>query len=207
MVADHVKQIVEANVNDGMDTAIDPNAKLSDIINEYVARLESSNTLGSTKYENALIDKISQKYGDWTETYRRLEKAVEAAKKSGNKVVPEATEFINDMDSIALLINKVSQQNAETIADIHQSCSGMYNNLLGTDNKFSKEIYGTLAPQVIKSVILGKDKNGDVCRVGVFGEGKKSYVVIPGSTKVFKATLSRLIREDNFEKLTLDKIL
>ena len=207
LVADHVKQIVEANVNDGMDTAIDPNAKLSDIINEYVARLESSNTLGSTKYENALIDKISQKYGDWTETYRRLEKAVEAAKKSGNKVVPEATEFINDMDSIALLINKVSQQNAETIADIHQSCSGMYNNLLGTDNKFSKEIYGTLAPQVIKSVILGKDKNGDVCRVGVFGEGKKSYVVIPSSTKVFKATLSRLIREDNFTKLELGKIL
>ena len=83
----------------------------------------------------------------------------------------------------------------------------MYNNLLGTENKFSKDIYGTFAPQVIKSVILGKDKNGDVCRVGVFGEGKKSYVVIPSSTKVFKATLSRLIREDNFTKLELGKIL
>ena len=196
LVADHVKKIVEANIK-GEDFDIDPNSKLSDIINEYIARLESTNTLGSTKFENKLVELITDKYSNFSETYKKLK---------NKKYNP--TEFISDMDSMALLLSKVSPQNAAIIANIHQSCSGMYNQLLGTENKFSQDMYGTYTPRLLTSIILGEDDGGRVCRVGVYGNGsKKAYVVINDGVNVCDATMSRLIREDNFKKLTLDKIL
>lgn len=196
LVSDHVKQIIDSSVS-FEDIDFDVNSKISDLIHEYIAKLESTKTLGSTKYENALIDAIVKKYSDFAEVFNKLSK--------GNE--DEAREFINDMDSIALLINKVSSSNAAIIANIHQSCSSMYNDLLGTDTNFSKEIYGIYTPSMIKKVCLGKDKNGKVCRIGVFGSSGNSYVVISNGVDVFKATLSRLIREDAITKLKLNKIL
>lgn len=196
LVSDHVKQIVDSNVNSTDMEELDANAKLSDLINGYIAKLESTNTLGSTKYENGLTDIIVSRYGNVSQVYNKL--------KDGEY---KPMEFINDMDSIALLLGKASTSNAEIIANIHQSCSSMYNDLLGTDVTFSKDTYGVYTPQLIRKVILGQDKKGDICRVGVFGSNGNSYVVIPDTVNVYQATLTRLIREDNFTKLHLDKIL
>jgi hypothetical protein len=196
LVSDHVKQIIDSSVaSEPLD--FDVNDKLSDLIHEYIAKLESTKTLGSTKYENALVDIIVKKYGDFAEVYKELSKNDEE----------KAREFVNDMDSIAVLINKVSSANAAIIANIHQSCSSMYNDVLGTNENFSKDVYGVYTPQMIRKVILGKDKKDKICRVGVFGSSGNSYVVIPNGVDVSKATLSRLIREDCFEKLSLNKIL
>ena len=196
LVSDHVKQIIDSSVaSEPLD--FDVSDKLSDLIHEYIAKLESTKTLGSTKYENALVDIIVKKYGDFAEVYKELSKNDEE----------RAREFVNDMDSIAVLINKVSSANAAIIANIHQSCSSMYNDVLGTNENFSKDVYGVYTPQMIRKVILGKDKKDKICRVGVFGSSGNSYVVIPNGVDVSKATLSRLIREDCFEKLSLNKIL
>ena len=196
LVSDHVKQIIDSSVaSEPLD--FDTTDKLSDLIHGYIARLESTKTLGSTKYENALVDVIVKKYGDFAEVYKELSKNDEE----------KAREFINDMDSIAVLINKVSSSNAAIIVNIHQSCSSMYNDILGINENFSKDVYGVYTPQMIRRVILGKDKKDKVCRVGVFGSSGNSYVVIPNGVEVSKASLSRLIREDCFEKLSLNKIL
>lgn len=196
LVSDHVKQIIDSSVSsEPLD--FDVSDKLSDLIHEYIAKLESTKILGSTKYENALVDIIVKKYGDFAEVYKELSKNDEE----------KAREFINDMDSIAVLINKVSSSNAAIIANVHQSCSSMYSDIIGTSENFSKDIYGVYTPQMIRKVILGKDKKDKICRVGVFGSSGNSYVVIPNGVDVAKATLSRLIREDCFEKLSLNKIL
>lgn len=197
LTSGYIKQIVDSSAFD--DTfEFDENKKLIDLIHEYVAKLESTNSLGSTKIENALTDTIVKKYGDFAKVYKDL--------KEGD--VSKAQEFINDMDSIALLFTKVSSSNAAIIINIHQSCSSMYNDILGIkDSEFSKDVYGIYTPTMIKKVILGKDKNNKVCRVGVFGSSGNSFAVIPDSVEVSAATLSRLIRFDCFEKLSLDKIL
>lgn len=197
LVSGYIKQIVDSSAFD--DTfEFDENGKLIDLIHEYVAKLESTNSLGSTKIENALTDTIVKKYGDFAKVYKDLKKGD----------VSKAQEFINDMDSIALLFTKVSSSNAAIIINIHQSCSSMYNDILGIkDGEFSKDVYGIYTPTMIKKVILGKDKNNKVCRVGVFGSSGNSFAVIPDSVEVSAATLSRLVRFDCFERLSLDKIL
>lgn len=196
LVADNVKKIIDSNYNDNEIMEVDPNAKIAELINNYIAKLESTNSLGSTKLENHLVDSISKRYGDYKETFNKL--------KDGDY---NSSEFVNDMDSIALIIPRLTAENAKVVANIHQSCSSMYNNLLGTDNQFDKNVYGVLTPTLIKKVILAKDKDGKIRRVGVFGSNQNSYVAIPDSLTVCEATLSRLIRKDAFEELKLEKML
>ena len=196
LVADNVKKIIDSNFNDNEIMEVDPNAKISDLINNYIAKIESTNSLGSTKIENHLVDSISKKYSDYKLVFKCLEEGVY-----------DKSEFVNDMDSIALILPRLSSDNAKIVANIHQSCSSMYNNLLGTNNAFDKNVYGVYTPSLIKKVILAEDKDGKIRRVGVFGSNQNSYVVIPDSLTISEATLSRLIKKDAFTEKTLPKMI
>lgn len=196
LVSDHVKQIIDANYAESSDFEFDPKSKICDLVNEYLTKLESTNTLGSSKVETSLVNIIDQKYGNYKNVYNDL--------KSG---VLDGKEFIADMDAIGVLLSRVNSNNGEILANIHQSCSSMYNDLLGVKNNFDKEVYGIYMPTIIKRVILARDNNGKTSRLGVFGTNENSFVVIPDSALISRTALSKLIREDNFTRLTLDKIL
>ena len=196
LVADNVQKIIDSNYNDCEPLEIDPNKKICDIINDYITKLESTNSLGTTKIENYLVDAIQSKYGDFEKTYENLR----------NKTY-SGEEFINDMDSMALVISKLQSENAKVVANIHQSCSPMYNDLLGSSNNFNKNTYGIYCPTIINSILLVEDDKRNFRRVGVFGSSNNSFVVIPNGVNVWEAPLSRLIKRSNFTIKTLDKIL
>lgn len=194
-VTKEIKGIVESG-STASSMAIDfkDTDKVSALITQYLSRLESTDFLVDAKYENALVDFIVARYGDYYKVYEDLLK--------NNK---KYMEFVSDMDSIALLIAKVNNENGARLANLHQSCSSMYNDVLGSTGDFSKEVYGIYTPTVIKRVILAKDRNGKIARVGTFGSTGQSYVAIPNGTNVAEATLSRMITKDKFEPLTLPK--
>lgn len=194
-VTKEIKGIVESSSTATMaQVEFKDSDKISAVITQFLSRLESTDYLVSASYENALVDFIIARYGDYQKTYENLK---------DDKI--KFMEFISDMDSIALLIAKVNNENGARLANLHQSCSPMYNDLIGQSGDFSKEIYGIYTPTVIKRVILAKDKNGKIARVGTFGSTGQSYVAIPNGTNVADATLSRMITKDKFEALTLSK--
>lgn len=190
-----IKGVIESSTPASKETYnFKTSDKVSELVNKYFANLESVNSLVNANYENALVDFINNRYGDF-------EKVLEELRENPDKYI----EFVNDMDSIALLLPRISNDNAAVIANIHQSCSSMYNDVLGSSGDFSKDVYGIYTPTVIKRVILAKDKNGKVSRVGVFGSSGNSYVAIPSGVNVCEATLSRMISEDKFEVINLPK--
>ena len=197
LVSESVKQIIDSNYSGSeVEDFSGENKSIGDLINDYIIKLESTNTLGVSKIENYLVDMIVKKYGNFEEVFNNL--------KNGNG----ATEFINDMDSMALIISKLSSDNAKIVSNIHQSCSPMYNDLLGIVNsEFRKDTYGIHNPIIIKQVVLGTDNNGSFRRIGVFGSNKDSYVIIPNGVNVCEANLTKIIKRSDFTIKTLDRIL
>lgn len=197
-VAKDVKQIIEGNIaSNNVSYNFKSTDKISELINKYFNDLDSSELTNSIGYENALTDFISKKYGDFAKVYEDLR---------DGKIKYE--QFINDMDSIALLISKLSNENASIVADVHMSCSPMYNDLIGVEKDFDKNTYGIFSPGVIKRIILAKDKDDKIIRVGAFGSGSvTSYVSISNKALVREATLSRMLTKDKFTPLKLEKRL
>lgn len=195
LVSKEVKGIIELNNKNGIHNFKPISNKISEVVNEYFRTIDDTNNIITPAYESGLVDFINSKLGDWNEVFNTLNKA--------NKM--EKMQFINDMDSIALLIPKLSSENAAKVADIHQSCSSMYSDIIGVETDFSEKLYGIYTPSIIKRCILAKDSEGKVRRLGVFGATGGSYVVIPNSMTVKNATLSKIIKPSNFEKLTITK--
>ena len=198
LVSESIKQIIDSNYSSNeIENFSCENKSISDLINDYIIKLESTNTLGVSKIENYLVDMIVKKYGNFEETFNNL--------KDQNI---NSSEFVSDMDSIALIIPKLSTDNAKIVSNIHQSCSPMYNDLLGiVTSGFQKTIYGIYCPMLIKQVILGTDKDGTFRRIGVFGSSENSYVIIPNGVNVCDANLTKIIKRENFTINTLDRIL
>lgn len=196
IVSKQVKGIVDGNSGHKTVAIFTENDKVSEAVKKLLSTLEETNSLIDANYENALTDFINTTYGDYEKDYELL--------KANPK---KAMQFINDMDNVALLIPHLNSTNAAIIANIHQSCSSFYNDILGSDGTFGKDVYGIYTPSMVKKIIFGKDKNGKLLRVGIFGSTSESYVVIPNGINVCEATLSRMIIKGHFEEVHLEKIL
>lgn len=195
LISKEVKNIIDLNNRNGVSNFKPVSNKISEVVNEYFRLIDDTDSIISPAYENAMVDFINSKLGNWVEVYNYLSTASKM----------EKMQFVNDMDSIALLIGKMSNENAAKIADIHQSCSSLYSDIVGIEADFSEKMYGVYTPSIIKRCILAQDSTGKIKRLGVFGSTGNSYVVIPDSMTVKNSNLSKIIKPSNFERLRITK--
>lgn len=197
LVATHIIKIIESSYTGDTSYTLDATKKISDLINEYINDTESITSLNKSRIESQLIEIISNKYGNYIDVFNNLE----------NELI-EPMGFVSDMDAMAILIPTLGSENAAIVSNVHQSCLSMYDDILGTDTIFSKDVYGINTPSLIKKVLIARDHNkGNVGRVGVYGNNNDGFIFIPNSVTVAKATASRQTRREFFEELHLKKVL